>query len=169
MNRSFWWILGVIVLDQITKWWVAASMKVGESISVLGTFFQITSHRNRGAAFGILQNQRWFFVVLTLVIVGSLALWWWRTRKTAPALQNIALLLMIGGAIGNWLDRTRMGEVVDFFHFHFQWNIGGWAVDYVYPLFNIADSAIVIGAILLCWAQLFLVEPEVAHESTDIA
>jgi signal peptidase II len=164
VNRSYWWIIAALGLDQFSKWLVLTQMELGQSIPVIGTFFQFTSHRNRGAAFGILQNQRWFFIGFTILIVGGLFVWWWRTRKQGPAMLNLSLALIIGGAIGNWLDRLRMGEVIDFFHFHFQFNLGSLAVDYVFPLFNIADSAIVVGAFLLAWSQL-KEEPEQMERS----
>jgi signal peptidase II len=154
MKWSMWWILSLLGLDQLSKWLVLTYMELGQSIPVIGTFFQLTSHRNRGAAFGILQNQRLFFLVVTSLMIIGLAIWWWRTRDKGPKWLTLGLAMMIGGALGNWIDRARMGEVVDFFHFHFKWDLAGWQVDYVYPLFNIADSAIVIGALLLIWTQL---------------
>jgi signal peptidase II len=139
----------VFVLDRVTKWLISTKLQLHESRMVLGEFFQITSHRNKGAAFGILQNQRWFFVVVTTFVVIGLI---WYLRKTAregKKLMPFALSLVLGGALGNFVDRALHGEVVDFLQFHFQFNLLGWAVDYIYPIFNVADSAIVVGVCLI--------------------
>lgn len=140
----------VFVLDQATKRWIVVSMEEGESRSIIGHFFQLTSHRNSGAAFGILQNQRWFFVSVTIVILIGI-IWYLqklrgdRTKK----LLKTALGLLLGGAVGNFLDRALFGEVVDFLHFNFVFSIFGWDVDYDFAIFNVADSAIVIGVALI--------------------
>ncbi|MVO99347.1 signal peptidase II [Paenibacillus lutrae] len=133
----------VFLLDQATKWLIVKNLALGETISVIGEFFQITSHRNRGAAFSILQNQRWFLIAMTLVIVVGILFYLNRTRKTDQRWLSMGLALVLGGAIGNFLDRLLFGEVVDFLMFHFEF------INYTYPIFNIADSAIVIGVICI--------------------
>ena len=141
----------VIVLDQASKWAVVHYMELDQSISVIGEFFAIYSHRNRGAAFGILQNQRWFFIVITLVVIAGI-IWFMvrtiRSGKRHPLLMT-GLSLLLGGAIGNFIDRLATGEVVDFLKFHFDFTLFGLDVDYTYPIFNIADIGVVIGAGLL--------------------
>lgn len=124
----------VVVLDQITKWLVVKYMEIGESIALWQDVFHLTSHRNAGAAFGMLQNQRTFFIIITIVILIGLIYFLHRVRKTQPMLA-IGLSLVLGGAIGNFIDRVLFGEVVDFFHF----------VLINFPIFNVADSAITIG------------------------
>ncbi|MFS0839544.1 signal peptidase II [Paenibacillus sp. 1P03SA] len=147
----YYYLLALIVflIDQGTKWLVVKNIPLHDSIPVIGEFFQLTSHRNRGAAFGILQDQRWFFILITSVIVVGVVLYLNRTRKAGQKLMSLALALLLGGAVGNFLDRLLFGEVVDFLQLHFQFSFFGKAVDYIYPIFNIADSAIVIGVILI--------------------
>ncbi|WP_405082471.1 signal peptidase II [Paenibacillus chitinolyticus] len=147
----YYYLLALIVflIDQGTKWLVVKNIPLHDSIPVIGEFFQLTSHRNRGAAFGILQDQRWFFILITLVIVAGVVLYLNRTRKAGQKLMSLALALLLGGAVGNFLDRLLFGEVVDFLQLHFQFSFFGKAVDYIYPIFNVADSAIVIGVILI--------------------
>jgi signal peptidase II len=139
----------VILLDQLSKWWILHSFELGESMPVIDGFFMITSHRNKGAAFGILQDQRTFFIIITIVIVIGLI---WYLAKSALDRKNLlafSLSLILGGALGNFIDRVRMGEVVDFLHFRFRFSWFGTEVDYSYPIFNLADSAICIGVALV--------------------
>lgn len=133
---AFLWL----VLDQWTKYWVVTNMELAEQIPVIDGFFYITSHRNRGAAFGILQNQTWLFISITIIVVAFVLVYIWKMRKNHP-LTALALSFVLGGALGNLIDRVRTGEVVDFFHFQYK--------VYQFPIFNIADSVIVCGVILL--------------------
>jgi signal peptidase II len=135
----------ILVLDQASKWMIVTHMQLHESRPVIGQFFQITSHRNRGAAFGILQDQRSFFIIITIVIVIALIWYLNKSIKDKRKLLPLALSFLIGGAIGNFIDRVRFGEVVDFLQFRFQFRFFGNDVDYTYPIFNLADSAIVLG------------------------
>ncbi len=138
----------MLILDQVTKWIIATKLTIGEEISVIGNFFLITSHRNRGAAFGIMQEQRWFFLVITIVVVCAI-IWYMRhMRKTGSVALLTGLGMILGGAIGNFWDRALHGEVVDFLLFNFG--------SYSFPIFNIADSGIVIGVILVLIDSLFL-------------
>jgi signal peptidase II len=141
--------LVVFLLDQATKWIIVHKIPLYEARSVIGEFFQITSHRNRGAAFSILQNQRWFFVIITLVVMVGIIWYLRRTVQANKRLLSFALSLLLGGALGNFLDRALFGEVVDFLQFRFTFTIFGNDIDYIYPIFNIADSAIVVGVILI--------------------
>jgi len=152
--RIWFFIIAIVafVIDFITKKWIATNMKIGEQFSVIGDFFLITSHRNRGAAFGILQEQRLFFIVITTAIVVGI-LWYahiMREKGSKALLTGLALVL--GGALGNFIDRVRFGEVVDFFKFNFG--------SYTFPIFNIADSAIVIGVGLILLDTLLDVRRE---------
>ncbi len=126
-------------------------MELHQSIHVIGEFFLITSHRNQGAAFGILQNQRLFFIIITIIVVIGIFYYLSLMIKQKKHLMCFSLALLLGGALGNFIDRVRIGEVVDFFHFRFQFSFFGNAVDYHFAIFNVADSAIVIavGLILL--------------------
>jgi signal peptidase II len=113
-------------------------MEIGETIPLWEGVFHLTSHRNAGAAFGILQNQRWFFIVITFAVIAGLIFYLRRTRANQPLLST-GLAFILGGAIGNFIDRLFFGKVVDFFHF----------VLIDFPIFNIADSAITIGVSLI--------------------
>lgn len=142
-NTVIYYVIALIIflVDQGSKWLVKTNMDLGQEISVIGDFFYITSHRNRGAAFGILQDQRWFFIVVTIIVVIALV-WYIQKIKSQPdKLLPLALSLVLAGAIGNFLDRLLMGEVVDFFKFNFG--------SYTFPIFNVADSAIVVGVALI--------------------
>ncbi|WP_010270078.1 signal peptidase II [Paenibacillus senegalensis] len=139
----------VIALDQFTKRLIVNNMELGDTIPVLGDFFQITSHRNTGAAFGILEGQRWFFIVTTTVVVVAIIIYMTRLLKEKKKFLPFALALLLGGAIGNFIDRLLFGEVVDFLKFRFQFNWFGQWVDYTFAIFNVADAAIVVGVFLV--------------------
>ncbi|MFC4768426.1 signal peptidase II [Effusibacillus consociatus] len=128
----------VVALDQLTKYLVKTYMTEGESFQVLGDFLRITSHRNPGAAWGILAGHRELFVVITIAVIIGVAYY---ARRVKSGLVRVALPLLMGGAIGNLIDRVLYGEVVDFVDIRI----------INYPIFNVADSAIVIavGLILL--------------------
>lgn len=125
---------GIIALDQLTKYLVVKYMELGESIPLIADVFHLTSHRNMGAAFGILQNQRWLFVVITTVVVIGIVVSLIRIGKKQPRV-SLALSLVLGGAIGNFIDRVMTGQVVDFLDFTL----------INFPIFNVADMAITIG------------------------
>src|SRR5690606_21126697 len=112
----------VIALDQFTKRLIVNHMELGDTIPVLGEFFQITSHRNTGAAFGILPGQRWFFITTTTIVVIAIVVYLIRLIKEKKKFLPFALGLLLGGAIGNFIDRLLFGEVVDFLKFRFQFN-----------------------------------------------
>lgn len=115
-------------------------MELGEQITVIENFLYITSHRNRGAAWGILQGQMWFFYVITAVVIIAIIYYLKKSEKESPLLK-FSLALMLGGAIGNFIDRVLRQEVVDFIH--------TYPFGYNFPIFNIADSALVIGVAIL--------------------
>jgi signal peptidase II len=139
-----WYALAalVVVLDQLTKYWVSASFDYGEARAVTG-FFNLVLTYNKGAAFSFLAAasgwQRGFFILIALIamVVISVLL----ARHAGDKLFCVSLALILGGAIGNVLDRIALGYVVDFLDFH----IAGWH----WPAFNLADSAITAGAVLL--------------------
>jgi len=128
----------IIALDQWTKHLVLNYMERGESIPLIADVFHLTSHRNMGAAFGILQNQRWLFIVITAVVVVGIVFSLIRIGKKQPR-TSLALSLVLGGAIGNFIDRATTGQVVDFLDFTL----------INFPIFNVADMAITIGVGLL--------------------
>lgn len=139
----------VFILDQVSKRYIVKNLTLSESRQVIGEFFQITSHRNRGAAFGILEDARWFFLTITVVVVVGL-IWYLRKMiREGKRLLPVALGLLLGGALGNFIDRARFGEVVDFLQFRFQFSFFGQPIDYTFAIFNLADSAISIGVALI--------------------
>ncbi|MBY0158230.1 signal peptidase II [Cytobacillus firmus] len=131
----------LFLIDQGTKYLIASRLELYEQIPVIGDFFLITSSRNRGAAFGILQDQLWFFIIVTIIVVGGIVWYLRKVSKEGRKLLPTALALVLGGALGNFIDRLIMGEVVDFLQFNFG--------NYTFPIFNIADSCIVIGVGLI--------------------
>ncbi|TRM12329.1 lipoprotein signal peptidase [Lentibacillus cibarius] len=130
----------VIAIDQLTKWAVVKTMELGEQITVIGDFFYLTSHRNSGAAWGILQGQMAFFYIITVIVIIGV-IYFMQTYAKDNQLLSIALSLILGGAIGNFIDRLFRNEVVDFFDFII--------FGYDYPIFNIADASLVVGVILV--------------------
>jgi len=138
-----WLSLVVIVLDQATKFLVTRFLDLYERVEVLPVL-DFTLLHNTGAAFSMLAGasgwQRWFFIALAGVVSVLLTVWIWRTPR-GEKLLPLALSLVLGGALGNVIDRIAHGYVVDFIHVH-------WGASY-FPAFNIADSAITIGAGLL--------------------
>ncbi|SMP46822.1 signal peptidase II [Anoxynatronum buryatiense] len=142
-----WWVIVVtVVLDQVSKWLVVAYLKDIGTFPVIEGVFHLHYLENRGAAFGLLQNQRLFFIITTVLIVGGI-LWYLIFNPQVNRLLTLSLSLVVGGAIGNFIDRMMFGYVVDFFDFQF------------WPVFNIADSAIVIGQALLIY-YIFKGQPE---------
>ena len=141
----------VVILDQITKWAIIRWVPLYDKVPI-NSFINITHQENTGAAFSFLAGaggwQRWFFVVLAVAVSGVLAVWLWRLRTTRQTVLAFGLALVLGGAIGNVVDRIRLGHVVDFI----QVLIAGWP----FPSFNLADSAITVGAALLIIDALFI-------------
>lgn len=135
----------VLALDQLTKYIVESGMRLHESIPVVGGLFSITYVRNPGAAFGFLAESHPMFrtVFFIGITVAAIVLIFYYIRKYASddVLPTVSLALIMGGAVGNLIDRVRFGEVIDFLDFY----IG----PHHWPAFNVADSAISIGAVLL--------------------
>ena len=136
-----------IVLDQVTKMWAIAVLKNGVSIKLIGDFLRFTYAENRGAAFSILQNQRIFFLIITIIMLIVLAYIYFKT-KNITKLSKLSIGMIAGGAIGNFIDRVRFGYVVDFIDVRF-------GSIYNFPIFNIADSFVVCGTILMIILILF--------------
>jgi signal peptidase II len=141
----------VIALDQISKWWALHALApAGVPHSVIPGFLNWTLAFNRGAAFNFLADgsgwQRWFFVVLALVICAVLLVWLARTPRRDWR-TGLPLGLIVGGALGNLIDRLHAAQVTDFIHVYFrQWD---------YPVFNVADCGITVGAVLLIVFGMF--------------
>jgi signal peptidase II len=142
--RWLWLSATVIVLDQVTKVAIERTFALYESVRVLPVL-DITRLHNTGAAFSLLADQagwqRWFFVALAVVVSGAMLVWLQGMRARSQALLCCSAALIVGGAVGNVIDRLRLGYVIDFVHAH-------WG-DAYFPAFNVADSAITVGAALL--------------------
>jgi signal peptidase II len=136
----------IIVFDQWTKLLVLDRFQYGESLSILPGFFSLTYIRNTGAAFGMLADAHESFRVPFFLLVPLIALlfllYLLRDLEAQNRIKSLALGLVTGGAIGNLIDRIRLGYVVDFMDFH-------WKDVYHYPAFNVADAAICVGVVLL--------------------
>jgi len=140
--------IGILALDQVTKLIITGSMNIGQSIPIINGFLYITYHRNAGAAFGLFQGQMLFFYVATLVAVGAIVMWLRQLDLKKEWVMSIALALLLGGALGNFIDRVINQSVVDFIHTIWWGNS--------FPIFNVADIALTIGAIVMVIDVLFL-------------
>jgi len=146
-----WYLLAlvVIVLDQITKQWAAGVLEYAQ-VERVTSFFYLTLRHNNGAAFSLFAEgsgwQRWFLGGLAAIVSVLLVVWIARLRSTNWR-ESCALALVLGGALGNLIDRALFGYVIDFIAVHYQ--------HHEWPAFNIADSAICIGAGLMIWDAVF--------------
>ena len=143
-----WLSLLVFVVDQASKFWFDNNLAMYQQIVIIPDYFSWTLAYNTGAAFSFLADQpgwqRWFFTILALGVSAWMAVE--IRRHPEQKLLSLALALVMGGALGNVVDRVRFGAVVDFIQWH--------AAGLYWPAFNVADSAITVGAILLVFAQL---------------
>lgn len=141
----------IVVLDQVSKWAIVEWIPLYDKVP-LNSFLNLTHQQNPGAAFSFLADaggwQRWFFVVLATVVSVVIAVWIWRIRFESQTVLSAGLALVLGGAVGNLIDRILLGHVTDFIQVWF----GSWA----FPSFNVADAGISVGAALLIIDALFL-------------
>lgn len=161
-KRYYWIFLSVllVLLDQISKFIVVKNIPVNDSIVLIEDFFSLSHVRNTGAAFGMLSNQRWIFMLFTvIVIVGAVvALCSGRVKNHFGILS---LALVIGGGIGNMIDRLFLGEVVDFFAFNF------WG--YQFAVFNVADIFVCCGTVILALYIFFSGDFDDSKKKEDAA
>ncbi|WP_448581914.1 signal peptidase II [Thermaurantiacus sp.] len=139
----------VFGLDQLTKWWIVHVVRLEERFTIpVLPIFSLTWVENRGVSMGLLTADtevgRWLLVALTATIAAVVALWIQREKRPS---EQLALALVLGGALGNIVDRVRLGYVIDFVQLH----IGRWS----FYVFNVADAAISVGVVLLLAAALF--------------
>ena len=143
--------IAVIAADQVTKWAIVEWVSLYDKVPI-NSFLNLTHQRNTGAAFSFLAGaggwQRWFFIVLGAIVSGVIIIWLLRIRKEGLVVLSAGLSLVLGGAIGNVVDRILYGYVVDFI----QVLIFGWP----FPSFNVADSAITVGAAFLIFDAVFI-------------
>lgn len=170
-NLNWLWLSLVVVgLDAATKWFASHFLRYATPVEITG-FFNFTLLHNHGAAFSFLANadgwQRWGFAVLALVVALGLLLWLLRIPRAQPSVHvrrgvgmvKGAIALIIGGAVGNLIDRLVLGYVVDFLDFHWR--------GYHWPAFNVADSAIVLGVGLLILFELWPNVQKTNHEPSS--
>ena len=131
----------LVLADQAVKLGIARTMRLGESIPVLSGIFHITYIENPGAAFGMLANQRWFFILAGILVILAACVMYRRLSETGR-LVRLGAALLLGGAVGNLIDRIRLGRVIDFLDFR------------VWPVFNIADIGICVGVACLIYALM---------------
>ena len=131
----------VVIFDQLTKYYVVENFYLGESVPVIENIFHWTYILNPGAAFGILEGSRWFFVVIAVGVLGGI--WYMKDEINEGGwMMQYGAALFGGGAIGNLIDRARSGLVIDFFDFR------------IWPVFNVADIAICVGVAMILWKVL---------------
>jgi signal peptidase II len=126
----------ILILDQSSKFMICRAMTLNESIPVVRNVFHLTYIQNKGAAFGLFPCQTLFFIIVTLLVI-SLIIFFYKRMSGNRVLMSWALGFILGGAVGNLIDRIRLQAVIDFLDFR------------IWPVFNLADSAITVGAIIL--------------------
>ncbi len=131
----------VLLLDQLTKLWASAALALDQSVPVWPPYFYLTLTHNTGIAFGLLEGRGWLTIPLTLLVLAGLV--WYRYRHRPPRRTQLLMGLLLGGALGNFIDRVRLGYVVDMFDF------------VVWPVFNVADIAITCSLVGLMVMQFF--------------
>ena len=149
-------IIVALIIDQVTKYIVSSTMVLGQSIPVIENVFHITYFQNTGAAFGILQGQTTLLTVLPIVLIIGILIFLAVKTKGSHFTLPLALALICSGGIGNLIDRIRFGAVIDFFDFR------------VFPIFNVADSFVVIGCGLLIIHMIFFDKTESSEEAEEM-
>lgn len=138
-------VLFIILLDQLIKYFVSTNMFLGQSIPVLPQIFHLTYIQNPGAAFGILENQRYLFILIAAVLIVAVIYFYKKIIQLSKLFQ-VGIALLFGGAIGNMIDRIFIGRVIDYMDFR------------IWPVFNLADIAIVSGCAIIAFNLLFTTE-----------
>ncbi|WP_066502872.1 signal peptidase II [Abyssisolibacter fermentans] len=135
----------IVIIDQVSKQYFVNLLSGGKTIQLIGDFLQLNYVENYGAAFGILQNKKIFFIIITVVVLSFII--YFIKRYNVNFWTKFSLTMIIAGAIGNLIDRVRLSYVIDFIDVKF-------GILYDFPVFNIADSFIVVGTILLAYLVL---------------
>lgn len=157
-------ILGGIGIDQLTKIIVSCNMELYESISVIPKTFNITYIQNRGAAFGMLSNHRWVFMVVSMLAIIGMCVYLFRFSKEGMFFK-VGLALIISGGIGNMIDRIFLGYVVDMIEATFIETLFGWS----FAIFNVADSFVCVGAgiVIFCLIRDIIKESKKEKENAN--
>jgi signal peptidase II len=157
MLKWLWLSLFIIATDQLTKWFAFTRLREDELVPIMPGF-NLTLRFNEGAAFSFLADasgwQRWFFIVLAIAVSGFIV-HWLRGLSAREKMSALALSAVLGGAIGNVIDRIYLGKVIDFIDVYYE--------AYHWPAFNVADSAITVGAVILLFQSVF--EKRVQHDA----
>lgn len=149
-------VVGALVIcDQLTKYMVVSFIKPSDDVSVIGELLKFTYLENRGAAFGILQNQRWIFIIITVLIICAF-IWMMIRYEIKSKMLYAASLLIVAGGVGNLIDRIFLGYVVDFIK-----------VSFFPPVFNFADCCVTIGCALLIISVIAVKTPIVKKTKKD--
>ncbi|MGT2744887.1 signal peptidase II [Streptococcus phocae subsp. phocae] len=128
----------LIILDQLSKYWIVSHIALGEVRSFIPSVVSLTYVKNSGAAFSMLQNQQWFFYLITALVI-SYCCYYLYKHPTISIWKSLALLLIVSGGMGNFIDRVRLAYVIDMIHLDF--------IDFA--IFNVADSYLTVGTLLL--------------------
>lgn len=137
----------IVFIDQLAKSAATQYLMGQRPIEIIRNFVELHYVKNFGAAFGILQNQRWFFIIITSVVVLAMIVYMVKNSNSLTTLTKLSISMLSGGAVGNLIDRIRLGYVVDFIKLDLK--------IYNFPVFNIADMFIVAGTALLVYTVLF--------------
>lgn len=167
-TRAPIWVVPVLALcvfglDQLSKYLVALNLPLGRSwmpIEAVGDWLRVTHVQNSGAAFGMFREGGLLFLMVAIVVTIGILYYYLKHRRTAPLWMHLCLGLMLGGAVGNMVDRLRFGYVVDFIDFGYKAN---W-----WPVFNVADSSVVVGVTLLAIYMSFEQPPAGQPATTPI-
>lgn len=143
-------IAGIIGLDQLTKWIVVSNLSLGSSYEWIRNVLHFTYVQNKGAAFGMLSQHRWVFLVFSVIAIGALCVYLFKFCKQNWAVK-ISLAFLIGGGIANMIDRIVLGYVVDFIELPFLWLP---VLNEYFPVFNVADSFVTVGVVILAVALI---------------
>ena len=164
LQGKWWYVifsltaLLIVVADQLSKLWIRSNLDIGESLFEVG-FFRVTHVHNTGAAFGLFQGQSFLLTIVASVGVAALLLYAFFFHRKCPFVDNrlgkLALGLVLGGTVGNLIDRVYLGHVTDFIDFDF------------WPAFNIADPAIVVGVIILAYSIISLARVRERSDGQD--
>lgn len=151
-------IIASVLLDQVSKLLVVANMELGQSIEIIPGVLRFTYIHNYGAAFGSMANARWIFMILSTVAIAAMLVYIFWKKPTSKLLLS-SLILVIGGGIGNMIDRVCLGYVVDFIDFCAFPKLWMW-------IFNVADACVCVGAgLLILWMILDIVKEEKAKKN----
>ncbi len=134
----------MIAIDQLVKWWIVTNLGLGESTTFIPKILSLTYYQNNGAAWSILEGQMWFFAIVTFIAV-PVCLWLLWKNRNGSRFYSLGLGLIIAGALGNFIDRVRLGYVVDMFRTEF----------INFPIFNVADMCLTVGVAIVFIYAIF--------------